>query len=128
MALSDEGEAHDVVRDTGFALALREAVLEERRAEGNRERRDHAACNDGSHDVELTGSQEARARDVSSLVDRATHIDGHHASDDHAHEDTGRRVHVLQRVDHPAVDGGDRRRDDEEADEAHASGCRRTGR
>ena len=69
--------------------------------------------------MELTRCQETRARDVSSLVDRAAHVDGHHAGDDHAHEDAGRGIHVLQRVDHPAVDGGDRRRDDEEADEAH---------
>ena len=69
--------------------------------------------------MEFTGSQQARARDIRSFVDWAAHVDSHHAGDNHAHEDAGGRVHVLQGLDHPAVDSGNWRSDDEQADEAH---------
>ena len=112
-ALRDEREAHDVVYEASITIRLRPSVLEEGCGEGDDQRRYHAARHDGSHDdlaSSPAGGDERRcAEDVGSLVERTTHVDGHHAADDGSQKHDIARTHAVQEVGKAGVDGAKER-------------------
>ena len=128
----DEGKTHDIVGRSGGAFLSRELLREELAGHRDGDRGNHAADHDAGHH-QVTGiraeGQHADTEEVSSLVDRAAHIGGHHE----AEQETEKNDEVLgvQEVqeggdgvvqpDHDRVDGthdhGDERNADQRIDE-----------
>lgn len=124
----NEGQAHDEVGNRRLAFFRREFAFKEEHGQGNSQRRNHAADHDRSHDARAdsltAGTHEGcRAEDVSRFVDRAAEVDGHHAAEDEAEDDTARRGHAVKNIKKPGIEDGRRRIDDighDDADEDQA--------
>ena len=116
-ALGDVGATKDEVDDTGVMILLAEVLLADNDGEGGDQRRNDASGGDGSHEVgaEVVGvgadtggqglGEHSGTGDVSSLVDRAAHVNGAHAADGKAQNNGARGRQTLEEVHHGGVDG-----------------------
>ena len=116
-ALGDVGATKDEVDDTGVVILLAEVLLADNDGEGGDQRRNDASGGDGSHEVgaEVVGigantggqglGEHSGTGDVSSLVDRATHVKGAHAADGKTQDNGARGGQALEEVHHGGVDG-----------------------
>ena len=116
-ALGDVGATKNEVDDTGIMILLAEVLLADDDGEGGDQRRNDASGGDGSHEVgaEVVGvgantggqglGEHSGAGDVSSLVDRATHVKGAHAADGKTQDNGARGRQTLEEVHHGGVDG-----------------------
>ena len=124
-ALGDMGATKNEVDDTGVMILLAEVLLADDDGEGGDQRRNDASGGDGSHEVgaEVVGvgadtggqglGEHSGTGDVSSLVDRATHVKGAHAADGKTQDDGARGRQALEEVHHGGVDGSHGARDAE---------------
>ena len=116
-ALGDVGATKDEVDDTGVVILLAEVLLADDDGEGGDQRRNDAGGGNGSHEVgaEVVGlgantggqglGEHSRTGDVSSLVNRATHVKGAHAADSKTQDNGARGRQTLEEVHHGGVDG-----------------------
>ena len=116
-ALGDVGATKDEVDDTGVVILLAEVLLADNDGEGGDQRRNDAGGGDGSHEVgaEVVGigantggqslGEHSGTGDISSLIDRATHVKGAHAADSKTQDNGARGGQALEEVHHGGVDG-----------------------
>lgn len=113
----DEGQAHDEVGNRRLPFFRRKFTFKDEHSQGNRQRRNHAADHDRSHDTRAdsltTGTHEGgRAKDVSRFVDRTAEVDGHHAAQDETENDAARCGHAIEDIEEPRIKNRSRRIDD----------------
>ena len=111
------GATKDEVDDTGVVILLAEVLLADDDGEGGDQRRNDAGGRNGSHEVgaEVVGvgadtggqglGEHSRTGDVSSLVNRATHVKGAHAADGKTQDNGARGRQTFEEVHHGGVDG-----------------------
>ena len=116
-ALGDVGATKDEVDDTGVMILLAEVLLADDDGKGGDQRRNDAGGRDGSHEVgaEVVGfgadtssqglGEHGGTGDVSSLVDRAAHVKGAHATNSKTQDNSARGRQTLEEVHHGGVDG-----------------------
>lgn len=119
----DEGQAHDEVGNRRLSFFRCEFTFKDEHSQGDSQRRNHAADHDRSHDARadsLTAGTHERGRteDVSGFVDRAAEVDGHHAAEDEAEDDTARCGYAVEDVEEPRIENRRRRIDDISHDDA----------
>src|SRR5574344_1818464 len=101
---SYERESHNKVCRSCLAFFCSKLVFEKQRGNGNRYRRYHTAYHNRSHDVVVSCSDRCCTEDVCSFINRAAHIDRHHAAENDTENDTACAGHsgkcvVKERVE-----------------------------
>ena len=91
----NEGKSHHIVYEAGLTLFLGKFLLEEGGAQGNCDRRNHTACHNRGHHLKVTLCQLCCAKYIGCLVERAAHIDGHHAAEQHTEYNTAGSAHAI---------------------------------
>ena len=117
--LSDEGESHDEVGRTGFSFFFCKFIFEQQGCKCNRTRRNHTADHNGCHNVVVSCCDGCCSEYVSCFVERAAHVDGHHAAEDHAKDQLAGSAHGSKTIVQYRVDGSHDRLYNEEHQKSH---------
>lgn len=102
--LSDEAQSHDIVDRTVLAFFLGKPVLEERRCKCDRNRGNHAADHNRRHNIKVALRDRRNTEDIRGLVERAAHINGHHAAEDAAEQYLTGIAHAAEKIGNALIE------------------------
>ena len=118
-SFSDESQTHNKVGRAGFSFFFRKLFLEEKGCQSDGTGRCHTANHNRCHNVIISCRDGRRAEHICRFVERAAHINGHHAAQDQSEDDFARSAHAGQSVVQRRIEAAHHRFYQKGHDQAH---------